>query len=221
MKFIVFFLLLVSVGANAQSIDLSVLAYKGRDSSKPLLFYISGDGGLSNSFSTAFMQQFQNQGYSIVGMNAKSYFWTRKTPQQAASDIGRTITAYLQKWNCKAFVLIGYSFGADVAPFIERCFPPTLAGRVRHIVLMSPSEKTDFEIHVLNMLGLDINKGVSVPDEINQLTIPVTLIFGKDETGFPFSAIAAKHATIIKVSGGHHYNRDVNELRRQIMNAIK
>jgi len=38
---------------------------------KPVLFYISGDGGW-NKFSNAFIQNLNGKGYEVVGLNARN-----------------------------------------------------------------------------------------------------------------------------------------------------
>ncbi len=131
------------------------------------------------------------------------------------------IDAYLKKWNCQDFVLIGYSFGADVAPFIQMRFSSGLASHAKHIILMSPSQKTDFEIHLLSSIGLYPTKGLNVIREINKLTVPTTLLFGKKEKGLPVESITAKTVKTIKVPGGHHYQWNVTEVVKQIINAAK
>jgi type IV secretory pathway VirJ component len=214
-------LLLSSNGPKVQDTGLSVLAYKGSDTQKPLLFYISGDGGTGNSFSRAFMEQFHEQGYSILGMDSHRYFWSKKTPQKAAMDISLVLARYLRAWKIKSFVLIGYSFGADVTPFIQRRLSPGLSPLTRHIILMSPSAKTDFEIHVLNMIGWGKSSGISVPGEINKLTAPTTMIFGTSEDSFPIDSIRASNVKTITLPGGHHYHRDIKALVGLIVNAIK
>lgn len=221
MKAVLFLLLFFFTKAHSQSAGLPVSAYKGSPASKTLFFYISGDGGLNNFFSRTFMQQFRQQGLSIIGMSSKSYFWSKKTPAQAAWDIGNVINAYLKKWNCQDFVLIGYSFGADVAPFIQMRFSSGLGRQAKHIILMSPSQKTDFEIHLLSSLGFYKNKGLNVPNEINKLTVSTTLIFGSNEKDFPIESITAKNVKIIRVPGSHHYEWNVAEVVKQITNAAK
>ncbi len=221
MKAVLFFILFLCTRADTQSAGVPVSAYIGSPASKTLFFYISGDGGLNNFFSRTFMQQFRQQGFPIIGMSSKSYFWSKKTPEQAANDIGKVINAYLKKWNCQDFVLIGYSFGADVAPFIQMRFPSGLSRQAKHIILMSPSQKTDFEIHLLGSLGFYRNKGLNVTSEINKLTVPTTLIFGRNEKGFPVESITAKNVKTIKIPGGHHYQWNVAEVVKQITNAAK
>src|SRR5437762_5938291 len=196
--------------------SLSLSVHSSSDTSKPLIFYISGDGGF-NKFSTAFMQTLNRQGYAILGLDAKDYFWHKKNPTEAANAIEQAINQYNNQWKRKNVILIGYSFGGDVAPFMLTHFTPALTTRVNHIILLSPSSKTDFEIHVLQMLGWGKNSGESVPAEINKISKPVSFIVGDDENEFPFSQLTIKNKQIVKMPGGHHYDGDVNALYKQIV----
>jgi type IV secretory pathway VirJ component len=215
---ILFFILhLVSF---SQKTTLPVSFYSNADSTKPLIFYISGDGGF-NKFSTSFMQTLNKQGYAVIGLNAKDYFWNKKTPQEAANAIESAINESNKQWKKKNIVLIGYSFGADVAPFILTHLSASIMSKVTHLILLSPSPKTDFEIHVLQMLGWGKNSGESVPAEINKVSNPVTIIVGDDENEFPFTQLTIKNKRVIKMPGGHHYDGDVSTLCKQIVLQIK
>ncbi len=215
---IVFFSACMSSLAQATSLPLSL--HSSADTSKPLIFYISGDGGF-NKFSTSFMQILNKQGYAIIGLNAKDYFWSKKKPQDAANAIEAAINEANKQWKKKNIVLIGYSFGADVAPFILTHLSAALIPKVNHLILLSPSPKTDFEIHVLQMLGWGKNSGESVSSEINKISKPVTIIVGDDENEFPFSELTIKNKQVIKMPGGHHYDGDVSALCKQIVLQIK
>lgn len=200
------------------SLPLSVIT--ASDTTKPLIFYISGDGGF-NKFSTSFMQMLNKQGFAIIGLDARNYFWHKKEPAEAARAIEEVINKYNKQWKRKNIVLIGYSFGADVSPFMLTHFSPDLAGKVSHIVLLSPSDKTDFEIHILQLLGWGSSSGKSVPDEINKIFRPVTIIVGDDENDFPFNKLTIKNKEVVKMPGGHHYDGDVNALCKQVTARIK
>jgi type IV secretory pathway VirJ component len=189
------------------------------NSSKPLIFYISGDGGF-NKFSTSFIQTLNKEGFAVLGLDAKDYFWNKKDPAEAAKAIESAIAQYNRKWKCSSVILIGYSFGADVAPFILTHFSADLYARISHLVLLSPSSKTDFEIHILRMLGWGKDAGASVPAEINIITRPVLIIAGDDEKEFPFNSLTLKNKQVVKLPGGHHYDGDVRGLCRLIISRI-
>jgi len=205
---------------SAQKTSLPLSLHANPDTTKPLIFYISGDGGF-NKFSTAFMTNLNKEGYAIIGLDAKDYFWSKKKPQEAATAIEQAITETNKDWKKKAIVLIGYSFGADVSPFMLTHFSTAVNNKVNHLILLSPSAKTDFEIHVLQMLGWGKNEGESVPAEINKVEKPVTIIVGDDENEFPFDKLTIKNKEIIKMKGGHHYDGNVEALTKQVVQHIK
>jgi len=194
--------------------------YASTDTTKPLIFYISGDGGF-NKFSTSFMKSLNKEGYAVIGLNAKDYFWDKKKPVEAASAIEQAINESNKEWNKKKIVLIGYSFGADVSPFMLTHFSPAFSNKVSHLILLSPSAKTDFEIHVLQMFGWGKETGESVPAEINKIVKAVTIIVGDDENEFPFDQLTIKNKQIIKMPGGHHYDGDVTALCKQVVQHLK
>lgn len=214
------FLLGLAFNLAGQKNQLPLTFYPSKDTLKPLLFYISGDGGF-NKFSTSFMEALNKQGYAVIGLNAKDYFWNKKKPGEAASAIESTIVDSNKKWKKKNIVLIGYSFGADVAPFILTRFSPAFTPSVSHLILLSPSPKTDFEIHVLQMLGWGKDAGESVPAEINKISKPVTIITGDDEDTFPVAQLTIKNKKIIKMPGGHHYDGNVNALCTQVIQQLR
>ncbi|HKB44757.1 MAG TPA: AcvB/VirJ family lysyl-phosphatidylglycerol hydrolase [Chitinophagaceae bacterium] len=200
--------------------SLSLSVHSSSDTTKPLIFYISGDGGF-NKFSNSFMQTLNKQGYAVIGLDAKDYFWHKKKPLEAANAIEQAINKYNNQWKRKNVILIGYSFGGDVAPFMLTHFTAALAARINHLVLLSPSPKTDFEIHVLQMLGWGKNSGESVATEINKINQPVLIIMGDDEDGFPLNELTIKNKQVIKMPGGHHYDGNVEGLCKQITISIK
>jgi len=204
---------------KAQS-SLPLSLYSSSDTSKPLIFYISGDGGF-NKFSSAFMETLNKEGYALIGLDAKEYFWKKKKPQEAADAIEAVIDQYNKEWKRKNIVLIGYSFGADVAPFVLTHFSKALSGKINHLVLMSPSSKTDFEIHVLQMFGWGKNNGESVPDEVSKITKQVSIFEGDDEDDFPYNQLTNKNKQLFKMPGGHHYDGDVTGLCKKIISVTK
>ena len=68
-------------------------------------------------------QAMQREGVSVIGIDALRYFWSEKTPQQIAHDLGRVMQTYGARWHTSHVALIGYSFGADVMPFAYNRLP--------------------------------------------------------------------------------------------------
>ena len=116
----VFFLFLSSNSLFAQpASDLPLTFLKNVDTTKPLLFYLSGDGGMNN-FSKTLIQNFYNKGYSVIALDSKDYFWKKKTPEKTAADISQSIYLYLKKLRLKNFILIGYAI-VQVRHVLSNC----------------------------------------------------------------------------------------------------
>lgn len=200
------------------SLPVNIIPAKS-DSSKPFILYISGDGGW-NKFSRSLSQEFANKGFPVVSLNANKYFWNRKSPQQTATDVSNLIKAYQSIWKKKKVILVGYSFGADVMPFVYNNLNKDLANDIVNISLLSPSSKTDFEIHIMVMLGGN-SGGESVTKAINSIhSKPITLIFGEDENDFPIRELSNKNYVISRLTGGHHYDGDEATVAATVLNHI-
>ena len=210
--------------AKAQDISsLPAVAYPAQNynAQKTLVFYISGDGG-ENSFSKSLMQQVNSKGYPAVLFNSQKYFWQKKTPEQTASDAEKVIQYYQTQWKVKNIIIIGYSFGADVAPFIVTRLSKDTYAAVKNIVLMSPSQATDFEVHVAQLLGHGKSTGNSVITEINKIKQkPLLIIQGVKESEKIESTSLKVTYKLIGMKGGHRYDSNTSDVANTIFNNLQ
>lgn len=185
----------------------------------PMVFYICGDGGWK-TFSQKLCSAFGNNGYPVAALNAAKYFWSKKTPQQCATDALNVINYYGTLWNRKEIILVGYSFGADVLSFIVNRLPVSVSSRVRGVVLLSPSKSTDFEVHVSELLGMNRKNAYSIPEEINRMTgKALVFVFGEEERDFPLNKITVAYKTL-RFPGGHHYDDSPEEVAQKILHLF-
>lgn len=204
----------------AQQTNLPVKAINSNNATKPLVIYITGDGGWNN-FSSAFINQCTASGFPVVSLNARTYFWEKKTPQQTAADINKLALQYAKQWNKKEIILVGYSFGANVMPYVANNLSAEVVPLVKSIVMMSPTKSTDFEVHVPDMLGLKEYGGYNVADAAAKITKPVLFVFGIDERSFPVNKFNNKTFQTLYLPGGHHYDSDAKETCSMIMEKLK
>ena len=186
------------------------------DASTPMIVFISGDGGWTG-FDQQICDQLAARHVPTVGLNSQTYFWKKKTPEQTVSDLAPVIRQYLQTWGKSKFLLVGYSFGANVAPFIYTRLSADLQQKAQNIVLLSPDVKGDFEIHVAGMLG----KGggpYDVAAEVRGLqNTPVLCVSGVEEGNEMQTALkGAAHVRFEKIPGSHHYNNDAAKVAATI-----
>ena len=189
------------------------------DTTKPLIVYISGDGGM-NSFTNSLIKSLNKKGYAVLALDAKNYFWNKKDPQQFATAMTQAINIYLKNKKRNSFVVLGYSFGADVTPFLITRLPSFLYAKCRNVVMLSPSVHTDFEIKIIDMLGWGGKKEKNVVTELNKVSLPVILFFGKGENDFPVNEVTIRKQVIV-MEGGHHYDNNADDLAGNIVSKIK
>jgi type IV secretory pathway VirJ component len=111
-----------------------------------LAVLLSGDGGWAVT-DKGLADRLAKGGIPVVGWNSLRYFLRRKKPDQVGHDLEKVLRAYLPLWHKEKAILIGYSFGADVMPFMVTRLPPDLKEKVSLIVLMSPTGTADFHFH--------------------------------------------------------------------------
>jgi type IV secretory pathway VirJ component len=172
----------------------------------PIALLISGDGGWY-AFEQLIADHLAKVGIPTVGLDSKKYFWSRKTPEETASDIAKTLSFYGKEWGKNRFVLIGYSLGAEIVPFIVNRLSEEMKSRIASAVLLSPASTTDFEIHISNMLGMGNRQNTyNVMDEIFKMQlIPTLIIFGEGEKTTIPGLLTKASVTVRIIPGDHHY----------------
>ena len=194
-------------GVESHDYNLPVITYPSADSTtKKLMVFFSGDGGWLD-FEDQLSTQFAAEGFETIGFNSRSYFWTARTPQQTADDVILLINKYASLYKTRRIYLCGYSFGADVVPFIYNRLPANMKNKVVAIELLSPFASSDFMVHtsdLLNIAGDD--KPYKVLPEIELIKIPVFCFYGEKEDPKPMEFIQRRNFTLRDLPGDHHYD---------------
>ncbi len=195
------------------------------------VLFVSGDGGWRD-IDQQVGRVLADNGLHVLGVDALRYFWRKRTPESVAADL----TALLEKPAAgqgatrfpvgHRLVLIGYSFGANILPLVYAHLPQELRGRVVLTVLLSPELRTDFEIHMAGWLGAQAG-GDAVPILPSLLNIPaprVLCVQGLDEGASSLCsqpALTQAGVEVLRLPGGHHYDKDYSALAMKIMDALR
>ena len=207
--------------AGLGSLEVRVYPPKINNISMPMLIGISGDGGwrglvdnMSNSFS--------EKGIPVVGIDALKYFWKYVSPEKVADDITKIIESYTKTWKKKKVVLLGYSFGANIIPFIIDRLPNDIKSKISMAIMLSPDDHADFEFHFSSWLDKSSREAFPVLPEILKLKGLKTIVFFGDEEKDPLRySIPQTIAKIIEVPGDHRYKDDRSKLVGLIMTEIE
>jgi type IV secretory pathway VirJ component len=172
----------------------------------PIALIVSGDGGWY-SFEQSIADNFAKQGIPTIGLDSKKYFWNRRSPEETSRDMAEALNYYGKEWGKEKFILIGYSLGAEIVPFIVNKFPEEMKSKIMSAVLLSPATTTDFEIHISNMLGMGNHQNTyNVTEEIIKMqSVPTLIIFGDSEKSKIPGLLTGTQIKIRFIPGDHHY----------------
>ncbi len=183
---------------------------------------LTGDGGWAG-LDIAVADQLGKRGIAVVGLNTLKFFWQTRTPAEAADAVTRIIGHYGGEHPDADFFVIGYSFGASLAPVVVNRVPDAARARIAAQVLISPDEEAVFEIHVGDWFGSTHHEGaIPIAPEIANTKVPVICVHGADEGADSFCATLADKPNVKDVSlpGGHHYNGDYDALGERIAASL-
>lgn len=169
---------------------------------------ISGDGGWAN-IDRDIGEGLNRQGIDVVGWNALQYFWNPRNPDGASADLARTIRHYQQRWHKKKVLLVGFSLGADVLPFMISRLPPEQRADIASVVLLGLSHAADFQFHVTDWLGSDSSAPYQLAPEMPKLAgLQVQCIYGSEDDDTLCPELDKQRYIVVQLPGDHHFDGD-------------
>ncbi len=133
-------------GANAPASDLAVI-------------WISGDGGWGK-MEKEVTTRLAVAGVPIFGVSSLRYFSEARDPKEAAAEIAAAAAPWLAQMKRTKVAFVGFSFGADIGPFLVRDLPPTMREKVVLAAFLSPSEKANFQVSPASWMGVGLGPPV-------------------------------------------------------------
>ena len=206
--------------ADIGDLPVTEVRAEGTGSSDEMALMLTGDGGWAG-LDQELAAQLAASGVPTVGLNSLKYFWTERSPAETANDVARLMSHYLTAWNKQRVLLVGYSFGADVLPFVVNRLPPELRARVATVSLLGVDSNASFEIRIAGWVGADDSGPPTKPEVAALGSVPVLCIYGEGESdsicpGLPKSPEHAK-VTLAEVGKGHHFSGEYSTLAERIL----
>jgi type IV secretory pathway VirJ component len=200
--------------------DLPVNEVHAQGTSDEFALLLTGDGGWAG-LDQELAAHLAANGLPTVGLNSLKYFWTQRTADEAAQDVARIIRHYLASWNKKRVLLVGYSFGADVLPFIINRLPQDLQAQIQSVSLLGFDSNATFEISVADWIGTD-ESGLPTRPELAKLpATPVLCIYGEGEKDSICPTLPSARVKSEQVGTGHHFGGEYAELAEKILSFAK
>ncbi len=190
---------------------------------RPVLgLLISGDGGWAG-IDQSLAAALNAEGIPVIGLDSLRYFWTRRTPQETTDAVARALRHYMAKWNKTDIVLVGYSRGADLLPFVAHLLPEDLKARTRLVALVAGGKQAEFEIHVTDIFGGSGGKTSPTLPELEAIKGQALLcVYGDEETSDSVcpSIRAFPGVRVLELSGGHHFGGNYDAVAKAVVEAL-
>ena len=170
------------------------------------VIFLTGDFGYMN-FDRVIVHRLNIKKVSVVVLNAKTYFYSKKSPAQLGYDLGSVINQYNRKWNRNKVILMGYSMGAEVLPFAVNRLEEKYRLQLKDVILIGPSQKAIFRLKPTDYL-FEEKKGTDIFTELLKMKSQRSYIICDDN---PYS-LCRKNLDGVSdhdfLGGGHHFGRD-------------
>jgi len=196
--------------------DLPVSVVPAAGSSTEFALLMTGDGGWAG-LDQELAARLSQSGVPTVALNSLKYFWTQRTPDETARDVTRLLRHYLAAWNKQRVLLVGYSFGADVLPFVVNRLPQDLRARIASVSLLGIDANASFEVSVAEWAGGDA--GLATRPQLAALSpLPVLCIYGEGESDSICPELpAGPHLARAQIGKGHHFSGEYARLADRIL----
>jgi type IV secretory pathway VirJ component len=198
-------------------IEVNAKAQPSTSLPAPLAVLLTGDGGwagIDREVSAALAAH----GMPVVGFNTLRYFWNARTPEETARDVARTMEHYIHAWSRDRVVLLGYSLGADVLPFVLNRLAPELRRKVSATALIGLGDTALFEIHALQWLPGAAPHGLGVEPELRKLDASrVLCLYGAGESDSLCPTLTHTGARVEEIGVGHHLGGRYEEIAERIL----
>lgn len=203
----------------ARTLPLRVLPVKGAGRSMAVI--LSGDGPFAE-LGNRLAGDLNAAGIPAVVWHSTSYYWTPRTPEEAAGDLDLVIRHFGERWQRERVLVVGYSMGADVAPFLLNRLPEGTRDRVDAVALLALAHDAVFEFRVRQWWTRSSAPSRAVRPEMEKLRgLRVLCIHGHGDENGACPEMATSGATVIELRGGHHFRGDYPRLTRTVLDLAR
>jgi type IV secretory pathway VirJ component len=175
------------------------------DSGHAVALMLTGDGGWARG-DRALAQTLARGGVAVVAIDTRAYLRAgHRTPEIAARDLAEILQRYSALWHRDRLLLVGYSRGADLAPFIVSRFPADLRDRLALVALVGFTDHASFDFHWQDLVH-DTRRPTDLPTrpELDRIHgTRVLCVYGLEEKDSLCPSLDGSAARVGRIPGGH------------------
>lgn len=220
------FVLLVAIAAHAECparVDLAglpLVELPAKKTGDRFAVMLSGDGGWRR-IDDKVTDKLRDAGVPVVGFLTPDYFKLRRTPEESACALERVIRFHQIAWKRDHVVLIGYSRGADVLPFMASRLPADIKERLDGIALLGLEPTIDFKYHPSWIPFINWHEPqYQVAPEVEKLRgAKILCFFGEKEKDSLCRTLDSTLITPVRERGSHHFAGNYEGIAETILAA--
>ena len=190
---------------------------------RTLVVLLSADGNWAG-FVKGLTRKFNQAGMSVIGLKSRAYLTDapRKTPAIVARDFERLLAAYVPAWKADTILIVGYSRGADLAPFMLARLPREWLARISYLALLSPSQFAGFEFHFTDLISQTRRPGdLPLSPEVERLRgLPMLCVYGSEDADALCPVAPPGLMSVVARPQGHRLE-DPEEIGDLILRAFR
>jgi len=182
--------------------------------------YWSGDMGMRVGIGEGLVDDVAGAGIPVLTVSSPMLFASARDRAYVEETVEQSVRAALAQTHARQLVVIGNSFGADILGAGLGGLPDDLRQRIASVVLMVPGR--DIYFHA-NPTGIFYTGPTDAsPDHTIPLLrgLPVTCIYGADETDSLCEAPAMASARRVEIDDGHLMLWSHRQLSHALLQAI-
>jgi type IV secretory pathway VirJ component len=192
------------------------------ESSNLMAIHLTGDGGWGVT-DRGIAESLAARGIPVVALNSLHYFWKQKTVEQTAADFNQILQYYSARWKRNEVIVIGYSFGADVLPFILNRIPGESLEKIKVITYLGLGSQADFQFHLSDWFTSGKRStSLAVRPEVEKLRGRKMLCFyGTDDGDALCRQLDSGLVKAFPLQGGHRFGKGYHPIVDAILQEAK
>ncbi|HEU0013251.1 MAG TPA: AcvB/VirJ family lysyl-phosphatidylglycerol hydrolase [Longimicrobium sp.] len=204
-------------GRRPRSLPLAELRVPADRPGRAFAVVLTGDGPTGGR-ARRLAQELRRGGTPAVVWHSLRYYWRPRTPDEAARDLDGVIRHYAREWGRDRVVLVGYSMGADVLPFLVNRLPADTRARVAGLALAGMAADAVFEFRLEQWWGPSTAPRHPVLPELRRLMggVPVTCLWGAGDRLAACTRLEGTPVRVVELRGGHHFKGDFGRLAAEV-----
>jgi type IV secretory pathway VirJ component len=183
---------------------------------------LTGDGGWRR-IDAKVTDPIRARGIPVVGFSTPAFFHDRRSAEESACALERVLRTYMLRFNRSSILLIGYSRGADILPFMCSRLPADLREHVGLVAFLGLEPTIDFRYHP-SWMPFYHPREIQFPlaPELEKMRgMRMLCVYGEAETDSLCRSLESGLMQKVREPGGHHFDGRYAEIGNAIVDALE